>query len=127
MPKIAISGGTSPGLGRSIVTALSNSPANQITILSRKTSKQPNWLEDFLGTGKVEVVGVDYEDEEGLADVLRRRGVQIVSFNFLLEVSQGPEGVCLIASCRQSLMRLQRKNPQFLRTDCGFHYPARVF
>jgi len=31
---------------------------------------------------KVEIVSVDYEDEEGLVDVLRRRGVQIVSFDF---------------------------------------------
>ena len=34
----------------------------------------------FFGRGKVEIVGVDYEDEEGLVDVLRRRRVEIVSF-----------------------------------------------
>jgi uncharacterized protein YbjT (DUF2867 family) len=81
MPHITIPGGTSLGLGRSIVTALSQHPSNKITILSRKTSPTPQWLTEFTdkdAMGKrVEIVGVDYYDEGDLVKVLR--GVDIVS------------------------------------------------
>jgi uncharacterized protein YbjT (DUF2867 family) len=77
MPHVAIPGGTSPGLGRSIVTALSRNPANTVTVLSRETSATPQWLSDL----DVEVKKVDYADEDGL--VLALRGSDTVSFLIL--------------------------------------------
>jgi hypothetical protein len=81
MPHLCIPGGTSPGLGRSLVTALSVNLQNEITVLSRKTSQIPQWLLDLSHDStrkKVEVVKVNYEDEEALVEVLDR--VDVVSF-----------------------------------------------
>lgn len=83
MTHICIPGGTSSGLGRSITTALLQNPKNKITILSRKTSRTPQWLCDLIEKDEVgerlRIVSVDYEDEEELIRVLR--GVDIVSLN----------------------------------------------
>jgi uncharacterized protein YbjT (DUF2867 family) len=62
MVLVAIPGGTSPGLGRSIVTALVSNKHHTPIVLSRQTSKVPQWLADL----KVEVRRVDYASEESL-------------------------------------------------------------
>ncbi|KAF2420574.1 NAD(P)-binding protein [Tothia fuscella] len=67
MVVVAIPGGTSLGLGRSIVKALLNSGEHTPIVLSRKSSQIPQWLLE-LG---VEVRKVEYSDVETLAEGLK--------------------------------------------------------
>lgn len=74
MLTIAVAGGTSPGLGRSVVTAiLQKHDQLKPIVLSRKSSKTPVWLKD----AGVEVRRVDYGSEESLFDALQ--GVHTVN------------------------------------------------
>jgi uncharacterized protein YbjT (DUF2867 family) len=69
MAVVAVPGGSSPGLGRSIVKALLESGRHTPIVLSRLSSETPKWLTD-LG---VEVRKVDYTRVDslvkGLVDV----------------------------------------------------------
>jgi uncharacterized protein YbjT (DUF2867 family) len=70
---IAVPGGTSSGLGRSIVTALHKNKTHTPLVLTRQTSKIPQWLIDL----EVEVRKVDYASEVSLVNALE--GVHTVS------------------------------------------------
>ena len=68
MITVAVAGGTSPGVGRSIVTVLQQySDQFQPIVLSRQSTKVPQWLED---TG-IELCKVDYTSEESLYEALQ--------------------------------------------------------
>ncbi|KAF2740278.1 NAD(P)-binding protein [Polyplosphaeria fusca] len=68
MITIAIAGGTSLGLGRSIVRAAKSYPSQlQPIVLGRKSSQTPAWLEQE----GVEVRKVDYADENSLVEALK--------------------------------------------------------
>jgi hypothetical protein len=78
MITVAVAGGTSPGLGRSILEALKQYPGKLKTIvLSRKTSDTPGWLADM----SIEVRRVDYTSQEILTGALE--GVHTVSYQNL--------------------------------------------
>jgi uncharacterized protein YbjT (DUF2867 family) len=84
MVLVAVAGGTSPGLGRSIVTALHAHPAHEPLVLSRASSSpKPAWLRD-LG---VETRKVDYASPASLRAALD--GVHTVRF-FYLPFCPGP-------------------------------------
>ena len=67
MVLVAVAGGTSPGLGRSIVRALQEHPDHTPIVLSRLSSKTPKWMEDM----DVEVRKVDYRSQESLVPTLK--------------------------------------------------------
>lgn len=72
MPTVAIAGGASPYLGRSIVTGiLSLAPQWNITILSRLSSPIPAWLSPILEGKRAEVRRVDYADHSSLMSALQ--------------------------------------------------------
>jgi hypothetical protein len=73
MVLVAIPGGTSYGLGRSIVVALCKNKNHTPLVLTRLTSKIPQWLIDL----EVEVRRVDYASEESLVKGLE--GVHTVN------------------------------------------------
>jgi uncharacterized protein YbjT (DUF2867 family) len=66
MVLVAVAGGTSPGLGRSIVTALHIHPDHAPLVLSRSASPTPAWLAE-LG---VPTRKVDYADPDSLRSAL---------------------------------------------------------
>lgn len=66
MVLVAIAGGTSEGLGRSIVTALLAHRDHAVVVLSRTTSKTPTWLNEL----PVEVRKVDYTSSNSLRAAL---------------------------------------------------------
>ncbi|KAJ4251370.1 hypothetical protein NW762_011351 [Fusarium torreyae] len=74
MPTLAIAGGTSPSLGRAIITALLSSPRTtswEAIILSRNT-KLPLWLNAIDEAGaRTRVRAVDYLSVESLQDALK--------------------------------------------------------
>jgi uncharacterized protein YbjT (DUF2867 family) len=70
---VAVPGGSSPGLGRSIVKALLESGEHTPIVLSRSSSQTPDWLAEL----RVEVRKVDYTDVESLVKGLG--GVHTVS------------------------------------------------
>jgi uncharacterized protein YbjT (DUF2867 family) len=76
MVLVAVAGGTSRGLGRSIVRALKEHPDHTPIVFSRKSSKIPQWLEQM----GVEVRKVDYFDEGSLIPALE--GVHTVRYGF---------------------------------------------
>ena len=68
MITIAVAGGTSPGLGRSVVTAIQQYPDQlKAIVLSRESSKVPSWLQET----NVEVRKVDYSSEDSLFAALQ--------------------------------------------------------
>ncbi|KAH7092320.1 hypothetical protein FB567DRAFT_235860 [Paraphoma chrysanthemicola] len=68
MITIAVAGGTSPGLGRAVVTAIQDYPDKlHAVVLSRKSSAVPQWLQE---TG-IEVRKVDYNSEDSLFAALQ--------------------------------------------------------
>jgi uncharacterized protein YbjT (DUF2867 family) len=68
MITVAVAGGTSPGLGRSILEAIKQHPNHlHPIVLSRKSSKTPTWLESL----EIEVRRVDYASEESLVEALQ--------------------------------------------------------
>jgi uncharacterized protein YbjT (DUF2867 family) len=66
MVLVAVAGGTSPGLGRSIVTALHLHPDHTPLVLSRASSPTPAWLVE-LG---VPTRKVDYAEPDSLRRAL---------------------------------------------------------
>lgn len=75
MITVAVAGGTSPALGRSILEALKQYPKDiKPVVLSRETSTTPIWLEE-LG---IQVRKVNYLSENSLIEALQ--GVHTVSF-----------------------------------------------
>ncbi len=67
MIKVAVAGGTSPGLGRAVVTAIQEYPDQlDVIVLSRQSSQIPGWLQN----ARVEVRKVDYASEESLYEAL---------------------------------------------------------
>lgn len=66
MVLVAVAGGTSPGLGRSIVRALHRHPDHHPVVLSRLSSTTPEWLLE-LG---VETRKVDYDSQDSLTKAL---------------------------------------------------------
>ncbi len=74
MITVAVAGGTAPGLGRAIVTAIQQYPDQlRVIVLSRQTSTVPSWLEE----SDIEVRKVDYSSRDSLYDALR--GVHTVN------------------------------------------------
>lgn len=67
MITVAVAGGTSPGLGRSILEALKQYPDKlNAVVLSRAGSKTPKWMKDL----DIEVRRVNYTSEASLKDAL---------------------------------------------------------
>jgi uncharacterized protein YbjT (DUF2867 family) len=76
MITVAVAGGTSPGLGRSILEALKKYPEKlHAVVLSRNESKTPQWLKDL----DIEVRRVNYKSETSLKAALV--GVHTVGYN----------------------------------------------
>lgn len=74
MITIAVAGGSSPGLGRAVVSAIREYPSQlEVIVLSRQTSESPDWLRD----AEIEVRKVDYASEDSLFKALQ--GVHTVS------------------------------------------------
>lgn len=67
MSVIAVAGGTSAGIGRSILTQLNSNPNFTPIVLTRETSEIPKWLSDL----KIVVKRVNYQSRESLVDALR--------------------------------------------------------
>jgi uncharacterized protein YbjT (DUF2867 family) len=68
MITVAIPGGTSPGLGRSILEAIQEHPKElHPVVLSRKSSQTPDWLKKL----DIEVRKVDYSSEDSLVEALQ--------------------------------------------------------
>jgi hypothetical protein len=72
MPSVAIAGGTSPSLGRSLVQGiLSLTPHWKIIILSRRSSSIPAWLSPILESGRAELRRVNYANHPSLVKALK--------------------------------------------------------
>src|SRR6266545_2162172 len=83
MPTVAIAGGASPFLGRSIVTGiLTLAPHWKITILSRSTSSIPAWLPPILESGRAELRHVNYADHSSLVSALHGTHTVISAVGF---------------------------------------------
>jgi hypothetical protein len=67
MVVIAIAGGTSPSIGRAILISLKENTSHVPVVLTRISSKIPQWLVDF----DVEVRKVDYASEDSLTEALK--------------------------------------------------------
>ncbi|KAH8722659.1 hypothetical protein GQ44DRAFT_348038 [Phaeosphaeriaceae sp. PMI808] len=68
MITIAVAGGTSPGLGCSIVTAIRQHPNDlNVVVLSRESSSTPLWLQE----ARIEVRKVNYSSEDSLYRALQ--------------------------------------------------------
>jgi hypothetical protein len=80
MVLVAVAGGTSPGLGHSIVRSLQEHPDHTPIVLSRQSSKTPEWIENM----GVEVRKVDYHCQQSLVNALE--GVHTVSHNAILSL-----------------------------------------
>jgi NmrA-like family len=79
MPSIAIAGGASPSLGRSLVQGiLTLAPHWKITILSRPSSSVPSWLSPILESGRANLRRVNYADHAALVSALRSVGAHTV-------------------------------------------------
>ncbi|KAI9890107.1 MAG: hypothetical protein M1814_004506 [Vezdaea aestivalis] len=71
MAPIAIAGGSSFALGRSIVHGLlSQTPHHHPIILTRPSTKVPDWLAPLVSDGKVSVRKVDYTSHESMVKAL---------------------------------------------------------
>lgn len=66
MITIAVAGGTSPGLGRDIVTALLAHPTDFNPVILSRSSKRPTWLAAL----DVEIRTVDYTSQSSLVSAL---------------------------------------------------------
>jgi len=82
MVLVVVAGGTSPGLGRSIVRALNEHPEHTPVVLSRLSSTVPRWLKEI----GCEVRKVDYQSQESLVAALRN--VHTVSDRWITEHSR---------------------------------------
>lgn len=79
MPVVAIAGGTSPSLGRSITLAVLErySLGEWTSIILSRYEKRPLWLQAIDPQKLVEVVAVDYGDKASIGRALKRNGVDI--------------------------------------------------
>ncbi|KAF2015095.1 NAD(P)-binding protein [Aaosphaeria arxii CBS 175.79] len=95
MITVAVAGGTSPGLGRSILEALINQPERVTPIvLSRETSKTPKWLSDLA----IEVRRVNYQSPESLDDALN--GVHtVISTLLAIDGTWASTQLSLLSAC----------------------------
>ena len=83
MPTVAIAGGASPFLGRSIVTGiLTLAPHWKITILTRISSSIPAWLAPVLESGRAKLCRVDYADHSSLVSALHGTHTVISAIGF---------------------------------------------
>lgn len=83
MPTVAVAGGASPYLGRSIVTGiLSLAPHWKITIISRSSSPIPTWLPPILEDKRVELRRVNYADHSSLVSALQGTHTVISAVGF---------------------------------------------
>ncbi len=83
MPTVAIAGGASPFLGRSIVTSiLTLAPHWKITILSRPSTPIPTWLYPILESGRAELHRVNYADHSSLVSALQGTHTVISAIGF---------------------------------------------
>ena len=83
MPTVAIAGGASPFVGRSIVTGiLTLTPHWKITILSRPSSPTPAWLLPILESGRAELRRVNYADHSSLVAALQDTHTVISAIGF---------------------------------------------
>jgi uncharacterized protein YbjT (DUF2867 family) len=103
---VAVAGGTSPGLGRAVLEALLDNASHTPIVLSRSSSKTPQWLQE-LG---VEVRKVDYQSEESLVHALQ--GVHTASMSLNTQSTGGlPAQSQLIRISRSSRPYLQQMEP----------------
>jgi uncharacterized protein YbjT (DUF2867 family) len=79
MAVIAVVGGTGC-LGSNVTKACAENPKHKVIIVSRETSKVPEWLEQLKN---VEVRKVDYSSDESLKNALR--GVDTVCFTCMYQ------------------------------------------
>ncbi|KAH7357960.1 hypothetical protein B0T11DRAFT_98220 [Plectosphaerella cucumerina] len=78
MPTLALAGGTSPSLGRAIVTAVLQQTSWNVLILSRST-KTPLWLRAVDAAAKRHTIkAVDYASVDSLTAALRSQPVHTV-------------------------------------------------
>ncbi|KAH6675230.1 hypothetical protein F5X68DRAFT_224321 [Plectosphaerella plurivora] len=78
MPTLALAGGTSPSLGRAIVTAVLQQTSWNVLILSRST-KTPLWLRAVDAAAKRHSIkAVDYASIDSLTEALRSQPVHTV-------------------------------------------------
>ncbi|KAF2502459.1 NAD(P)-binding protein [Lophium mytilinum] len=66
MVVVAVAGGSSPAVGRSILQALKAHPKHTPFVLTRLSSATPQWLQDL----EIEVRRVDYQSEKSLLSAL---------------------------------------------------------
>lgn len=119
MVNVAIAGGTSPTLGRSMVTAILASESHTPYIFSRKTPPTPETKYD------VPVIPVDYGSVEGLVAALKTHKIHtVISVLKILEPEQNLEyhANLLDASAAADVKRLilsdwSLANPSWTRVD----------
>jgi len=101
MPIVVIAGGTSIGLGRSIVQAILQAYPNQewTPIILSRSPKQPDWLPalDY----KPEIKAVDYNDPSSLLSALR--GVHtVISVILAIDGTHASSQIALLDAAVQS-------------------------
>ncbi|KAH6880676.1 hypothetical protein B0T10DRAFT_551477 [Thelonectria olida] len=97
MPILALAGGTSPGLGRAIVTAVFANTAWNVLILSRSTHA-PIWLRAIDQDAKRhKIAAVDYASVDSLATALKDQGVHtLVSVTSAVDGTQSQTQINLL-------------------------------
>lgn len=115
---VAIAGGTSPGLGRSILCALQKHPDHTPIVLSRQFSTTPKWLEDM----SIEVRRVDYESQESLVTALK--DVHTVrSFTSIGHVAHCDEWVRNLNGKSRSYVPSSPQTPHGYQFSCLYSRP----
>jgi hypothetical protein len=97
MPTIALAGGTSPSLGRAIVSAIFAQTSWNVLILSRSTNA-PIWLRAIdPDARRHKIAAVDYTSVESMAAALRAQGVHtLVSVTSAIDGTQAQTQVNLL-------------------------------
>ena len=67
--------GAQGSIGKAVLQGLTSTPGVSVLVLTRKTTPRPEWLPK-----EVAHAGVDYDDVDGTAAVLREHKVEVVVF-----------------------------------------------
>lgn len=102
MPSVAIAGGTSRGLGQSIVRGiLSLAPRWKPIILSRTTSPVPSWLEPLLANNQAELRRVDYTSHSSILTALQGTHT-VISVLITLDETWYPTQIALLKAAKEA-------------------------
>jgi hypothetical protein len=106
MPVVALAGGTSISLGRSITTALLNAENGWTPVILSRSTTRPLWLRAVDPTDAIPVVAIDYKSAGSIASALREHGVHtLISVTLAQDGSQGQVQKTLLQAAREAKVK----------------------